>query len=210
MSLAEIRREYRGRPFDVAQADPDPFAQFERWFTEAFDTERDPTAMTLATATPAGRPSARTVLLKGVDRWGFVFYTNYESRKAHEMEAVGAACLLFFWPAVARQILVGGAVSRMGGEESDAYFASRPLDSQLSAHASRQSAPIENRAALDAAFSAARRAYSEDAVPRPDWWGGYRLVPDEFEFWQGRESRLHDRLQYVQAGGAWRRQRLAP
>ena len=210
MWIADIRREYPGRPFDLARADSDPLVQFERWFDEARGTERDPTAMTLATATPAGRPSARTVLLKGVDGGGFVFYTNYQSRKAGEMDVVGYACLLFFWPSVVRQISVAGAVSRVSGEESDAYFASRPLDSRLSAYASRQSAPLESRATLEAAFENARRAHAGDAVPRPPWWGGYRLVPDELEFWQGRESRLHDRLQYLKDGDGWRRQRLSP
>jgi len=210
MSIADIRREYRGRPFDLGDADPDPFVQFERWFEDAREHERDPTALILATATPAGRPSARTVLLKGVDGGGFVFYTNYTSRKAREMDAAGQACLLFFWPSLVRQIAIGGAVSKVTAEESDAYFASRPLESRLSAYASHQSAPLESRAALDAAVEAARREHPGDRVPRPSWWGGYRLVPDEFEFWQGRENRLHDRLQYLKAGETWRRQRLAP
>lgn len=210
MSIADIRREYLGRPFNVAEADPDPLVQFERWFTEARLSERDPTAMTLATATADGRPSARTVLLKGVRDGGFVFYTNYASRKAREMDADGRACLLFYWPSLVRQIVAAGAVGKVTEAESDAYFASRPLESRLSAYASHQSAPLESRAALEAAFEAARRAYPGDTVPRPAWWGGYRLIPDEIEFWQGRESRLHDRLQYVHVGEGWRRQRLAP
>jgi pyridoxamine 5'-phosphate oxidase len=211
VSFADIRREYSGQPFDVAQADPNPFLQFERWFGDAREREPDPTAMTLATAAPGGRPSARIVLLKGVDDGGFVFFTNYGSRKAREIDATGAASLLFFWPSLARQVAVTGAVARVSAEASDAYFASRPRDSRLSVYASPQSRPIESRAALEAALEDARRAYPDGVVvPRPDGWGGYRLVPDEFEFWQGRESRLHDRLQYVKEGGAWRRQRLAP
>ena len=210
MPFADIRREYPGQPFDVAQADPDPFHQFERWFDDARASESDPTAMTLATAAPDGRPSARIVLLKGVDGGGFVFYTNYGSRKAREIDATGAASLLFFWPSLARQVKVSGPVARVSAAESDAYFASRPRDSRLSVYASHQSRVIESRAALEAAFDAARRAYPDETVPRPDWWGGYRLMPDEFEFWQGRESRLHDRLQYVKTDEAWARQRLAP
>jgi pyridoxamine 5'-phosphate oxidase len=210
VSFADIRREYPGQPFDVGAAAPDPFRQFERWFDDARESERDPTAMTLATSGAGGRPSARIVLLKGVDQGGFVFFTNYGSRKAREIDATGTACLLFFWPSLARQVSVSGAVTRAGAEESDAYFASRPRDSRLSVYASHQSDPLESRAALEAAFDDARRAHPGDEVPRPDWWGGYRLVPDEFEFWQGRESRLHDRLQYVKQGDAWTRQRLAP
>ena len=210
MSLADIRREYPGQPFDTAQADADPFRQFERWFADAEQSERDPTAMTLSTAAPGGRPSARVVLLKGIDGGGFVFYTNYGSRKATEIDATGVACLSFFWPSLARQVSVAGAVTRVTAEESDAYFASRPRDSRLSVYASRQSHVVESRAALEAAFEEARRAHPDEAVPRPEWWGGYRLVPDEFEFWQGRESRLHDRLQYLKDGAAWRRQRLSP
>jgi pyridoxamine 5'-phosphate oxidase len=210
MSLAGIRREYPGQPFDEGRADADPLVQFERWFAEARDTEPDPTAMTLATAAPTGRPSARTVLLKGVDGGGFVFYTNYASRKAREIDAVGYACLLFFWPSRVRQVSVSGAVSKVTAAESDVYFASRPLDSRISVYASRQSATIESRAALEDAFADARRTYQDDTVPRPSWWGGYRLVPDAFEFWQGRESRLHDRLQYLLDAGGWHRHRLAP
>jgi pyridoxamine 5'-phosphate oxidase len=210
MSVSDIRREYPNRPFDVTQANPDPFDQFKLWFEEACRVEHDPTAMTLATATPVGRPSARTVLLKGIDGGGFVFYTSYASRKSREIEAVGQACLLFFWSSLDRQISVTGTVSKVSGKESDTYFASRPLESRLSAHASQQSAPVESRAVLESAFEEARRAHPDDAIPRPTWWGGYRLVPDEFEFWQGRENRLHDRLQYLRDGAHWRRQRLAP
>jgi pyridoxamine 5'-phosphate oxidase len=151
------------------------------------------------------------VLLKGVDDRGFVFYTNYESRKAREMEATGRASLLFFWRALERQVRIDGVVERVSPAESDAYFATRPLDSRLSVYASRQSEAIESRDILEDAFDRVKRSYGDSAVPRPDWWGGYRIVPDEYEFWQGRKSRLHDRLRYSRLpDGTWRRERLAP
>ena len=211
MSLANIRREYLGEPLSEMDSADDPLRQFTRWFEQVRDTELDPTAMVLATATPDGRPSARTVLLKGIDERGFVFYTNYESRKAREMEATGRASLLFVWQSLERQVRIDGAVERVSPAESDAYFDSRPLESRLSVYASRQSEAIESRDVLEEAFERAKRSYGVGPVPRPAWWGGYRVVPDEFEFWQGRASRLHDRLRYVKNGdGGWRRERLAP
>ena len=211
MSLADIRREYLGEPLSEAHSDPDPMRQFRRWFEQVRDVEPDPTAMALATASSDGRPSVRTVLLKGLDDRGFIFYTNYESRKAREMEATGRASLLFFWRSVERQVRIDGTVERVSPGESDAYFETRPLDSRLSAYASRQSEAIESRDVLEEAFERVKRTYGDGPVPRPEWWGGYRVVPDEFEFWQGRESRLHDRLRYIKgANGAWRRERLAP
>lgn len=210
MSLSDIHREYLGQPLDEAHADPDPFTQFSVWFEQVRAVEADPTAMALATATRDGRPSVRTVLLKGVDAQGFVFYTNYHSRKAREIEETGRASLLFLWRAVERQVRIAGRVEQVTDAESDAYFATRPLESRWSVYASRQSERVENREALESGFAAARQKYG-DAVPRPSWWGGYRVVPDEFEFWQGRASRLHDRLRYLkQANGAWIRERLAP
>ncbi|HXH25234.1 MAG TPA: pyridoxamine 5'-phosphate oxidase [Vicinamibacterales bacterium] len=194
----------------LADADPDPFRQFARWFEQARAREADPTAMALATATADGRPAVRMVLLKGADERGFVFYTNYDSRKAREIAETGRASLLFYWPSLNRQVRVDGRVEKVSEAESDAYFASRPLESRWSVYASRQSAPIESRAELESRFETARRTYGEH-VPRPSWWGGYRVVPEEFEFWQGRESRLHDRLRYrKRADGSWHRQRLAP
>jgi pyridoxamine 5'-phosphate oxidase len=211
MSLADIRREYLGEPLSEAHSDPDPLRQFRHWFEQVRGIEPDATAMALATATREGRPSVRTVLLKGVDDRGFVFYTNYGSRKAREMEATGRASVLFFWGSVERQVRIDGAVERVSPAESDAYFATRPLDSRLSVYASRQSEAIDSRDVLEDAFERVRRTYGEGPVPRPDWWGGYRIVPDEFEFWQGRASRLHDRLRYSKAAdGVWRRERLAP
>jgi pyridoxamine 5'-phosphate oxidase len=165
--------------------------------------------MALATATPDGRPAARMVLLKGADERGFVFYTNYRSRKGRELGATGRASLLFYWPTVERQVRIEGVVEEVSGAESDAYFATRPLASRWSARASPQSDVIESREWLEAAAEEEQRRYGGD-VPRPSWWGGYRVVPDQFEFWQGRANRLHDRLRYVRAGEDWRIERLAP
>lgn len=211
MSLADIRRDYLGEALSETESDPDPFTQFARWFEQVREIEPDPTAMALATATRDGRPSVRTVLLKGVDDRGFVFYTNYASRKAREIDATRHASLLFFWRSLERQVRVDGTVEKVTDAESDAYFATRPLESRWSVYASRQSAPIESRKALESRFDVARQIYGE-TVPRPHWWGGYRVVPTEMEFWQGRPSRLHDRLLYSwqPAAGGWQRQRLAP
>ena len=210
MSLSDIRREYLGEPLDEAHSDVDPFVQFSTWFEQVRAVEADPTAMALATATRDGRPSVRTVLLTGVDAGGFVFYTNYASRKARELDENGRAGLLFVWRTVERQVRVDGRVEKVDEADSDAYFASRPIESRWSVYASHQSAPIQSRAALEARYEAAREEYG-DTVPRPPWWGGYRVLPDEFEFWQGRASRLHDRLVYRrQADGVWARERLAP
>ena len=210
MSLADTRREYLGEPLSEAHSDPDPMRQFSIWFEQVRVVEPDPTAMALATATPDGHPSVRTVLLKGVDD-GFVFYTNYQSRKAREMEATGRAGLLFFWRSLERQVRISGTVARISPAESDEYFATRPPDSRLSVYASRQSEAIESREILEEAFERVKRTYGDGLVPRPDWWGGYRIVPDEFEFWQGRVSRLHDRLRYTkQTDASWVRERLAP
>jgi pyridoxamine 5'-phosphate oxidase len=209
MSLAAIRREYLGEPLSEADSDPDPFAQFARWFDQIRTVDPDPTAMFLATATGEGRPSVRTVLLKGVDGRGFAFYTNYESRKARELAESGRASLLFYWRPLERQVRIDGTVEKVSDAESDAYFATRPIESRWSVYASNQSAVIPSREALELTFETVRQTYG-DEVPRPEWWGGYRVVPDEFEFWQGRGSRLHDRLRYLKTGGAWIRERLAP
>ena len=210
MSLADIRRDYQGEPLSETESDADPFRQFARWFEQVRALEVDPTAMALATATSDGRPSVRNVLLKEFDARGFVFYTNYNSRKAHELAATGRASLLFTWRSVERQVRIDGSVEKVSDAESDAYFATRPIESRWGTYASQQSEIIESRAALEARFEAAQKQYG-DAVPRPSWWGGYRVVPDEFEFWQGRPSRLHDRLRYQkQTAGTWRRDRLAP
>ena len=209
MSVTDFRREYLGEPLSETASDADPFVQFARWFEQIRTVDPDPTAMALATATADGRPSSRMVLLKGIDARGLVFFTNYESRKAQELAQTGRASLLFYWRSLERQVRVDGIVEKVSDAESDAYFASRPLESRWSVYASNQSAVVADRAALESRFEDARQTYG-DGVPRPAWWGGYRVVPDEFEFWQGRASRLHDRLRYQKSGETWIRERLAP
>ena len=210
MSLADIRREYLGEPLSESESDADPFRQFARWFEQVRGLEVDPTAMALATATRDGRPSVRNVLLKEFDDRGFVFYTNYDSRKARELDDTGRASLLFTWRSVERQVRIDGAVEKVSAAESDAYFATRPIESRWGTYASQQSEVIASRDLLEQRFHAARERYGT-VVPRPSWWGGYRVSPDEFEFWQGRPSRLHDRLRYQRhSDGRWLRDRLAP
>ncbi len=211
MSLSGIRRDYQGQPLNETDMDADPMRQFAVWFEHVRDREPDPTAMALATATGDGRPSVRVVLLKGVDARGFQFFTNYDSRKGLEMAETGRASLLFYWPSLNRQVRIDGVVEKLTAAESDAYFDTRPLESRWSVYASRQSAPVASRAALEDLFAAARDRYGDSHVPRPAWWGGYRAVPEAIEFWQGRTNRLHDRLRYTKLpDGAWQRARLAP
>jgi pyridoxamine 5'-phosphate oxidase len=191
--------------------DPDPLKQFRRWYADAEATgTRAPHAMTLATASPDGAPSARMVLLKGADEAGFVFFTGYVSRKADELDANPRAALLFHWDALGRQVRVEGGAERVAEEESDAYFASRPRGAQLAAAASRQSAVLSGREELDVRVGELDREYSGRDIPRPGHWGGYRLVPETYEFWQHREDRSHDRLRYRRDGGAWVIERLSP
>jgi pyridoxamine 5'-phosphate oxidase len=168
-----------------------------------------PNAMTLATVSAAGKPSARIVLLKGIEREGFVFYTNYRSRKGRELDANGAACLVFMWSELERQVRIEGRVEKVSAADSDAYFATRPLGARLSAWASAQSERVQDRPLLEQALEDAKRRHGEKP-PRPPQWGGYRVIPDEIEFWQGRADRLHDRLLYTRSGGGWRIERLAP
>jgi len=189
---------------------PDPFAQFADWFDEALKSGIAlPNAVTLATATGKGRPSARTVLLKEFGAQGFVFYSNYRSRKGRELSENPRAMLLFCWEALERQIGIEGRVEQVSAAESDAYFASRPLGSRLSAVISPQSDPVPDRESLERKLEDASKRW-RDAPPRPPHWGGYRLAPDRFEFWQGRKDRLHDRLCYRKTGKAWKIERLAP
>jgi pyridoxamine 5'-phosphate oxidase len=210
MSLADIRREYLGQPLSEADSDADPFRQFTRWFAQVRELEPDATEVALATATRDGRPSVRMVLLKGVDERGFVFYTNHNSRKARELTATGHASLMFYWRSLERQVRIEGRAEKVSAEESDAYFSTRPMESRWSVYASRQSEVIESRDVLESRYTIARQTYG-DQVARPRWWGGYRVVPDQFEFWQGRPNRLHDRLRYTkEVSGVWKRERLAP
>lgn len=210
MKIADIREEYMRAGLAEADADLDAFVQFERWFKDAVDAGLPlPNAMTLATVRENGSPDARIVLLKGVEGGGFVFYTNYESRKGRQLSARPEGTLVFLWHALERQVRVDGRVERVTAQESDAYFASRPLGSRHSAWASHQSARVESRAVLEAALAESERKHGAHP-PRPPGWGGYRLVPDEIEFWQGRENRLHDRLLYARAGSGWKIERLAP
>jgi pyridoxamine 5'-phosphate oxidase len=209
MNIADLRQEYMKAGLAEADALADPFAQFERWFNDALAAKLPlANAMTLATVTPQGAPDARIVLLKGVDRGGFVFFTNYDSRKGEQLAARAEACLVFFWSPLERQVRIDGNVHKVTAAESDQYFASRPLGARLSAIASPQSRPVPDRAFLESkAQSAARLG---DAPPRPAHWGGYRVMPSRIEFWQGRENRLHDRLRYNSTGSGWTIERLAP
>jgi pyridoxamine 5'-phosphate oxidase len=196
---------------DERDLDPDPLLQFEAWFAEARETGVDvPEAMALATATSGGRPSARMVLLKHADARGFGFHTNYESRKGDELAANPQAALLFHWRPLGRQVRVEGSVERVTAEESEAYFRTRPLGSRIAAWASPQSRPLASRAELDQLYADAAERFPGDDVPLPPHWGGLRLVPEAYEFWQHQENRLHDRVRYERAAAGWTRTRLAP
>lgn len=210
--LADLRREYHRATLTEGDVDPDPLRQFERWLGEAIRAEiPEPTAMTLATVAQDGRPAARIVLLKGVTDDGLVFYSNYDSRKGRELDVHPAAALLFHWVELERQVRIEGTVQRVASAQSDAYFASRPRLSRLGAWASPQSQVIADRAWLEREFAEARERYAAvDSIPRPPQWGGYRLAPVSVEFWQGRSSRLHDRIRYRRDATAWRIERLAP
>jgi len=210
MDIASLRKSYERDELDESAAEADPLLQFQRWLAQALDAQLpEPNAMTLSTVGEDGRPSSRVVLIKGVDARGLVWYTHYESRKGRELAAHPFAALQFHWVELERVVRIEGRVARIDAAESDAYFASRPLDSRLGAWASPQSQVIDSRASLVAA--AARAALQHGLnPPRPPHWGGLRLVPDRWEFWQGRKSRLHDRLRYRLDGPAWVRERLAP
>ena len=210
--ISHLRKEYTRAGLSEADAAPDPFKQFQKWFIEALEAElAEPTAMTIATSTKEGRPSARIVLLKKFDKKGFVFFSNYESRKGKELSMNPFAALVFHWPVLERQIRIAGKVSKISKKESEAYFHTRPEGSQIAALASDQSRVIQNRIILEKQVKALSRRYLGKRIPLPRNWGGYRVVPSEIEFWQGRPSRLHDRLRYLKKNnGEWKIERLQP
>jgi pyridoxamine 5'-phosphate oxidase len=212
MSLADLRKDYSLSGLLEKELARDPFRQFDQWFAEAQAAKLvEPNAMTLATATRDGRPSARTVLLKGVDGRGFVFYTNYEGRKGRELAENPRATLLLPWLALERQVIIEGSVAKITREESAAYFHSRPRASQLGAWVSQQSSLIPGRSTLEDAMKLLEKKHAGAEIPLPPQWGGFRLTPETVEFWQGRRSRLHDRLRYRrEASGDWTVERLAP
>ena len=211
-TLADLRRDYASRALDENDAHSDPIQQFTLWFDEALKSQLlDVNAMTLATSSAHGEPSARTVLLKGADESGFVFYTNYDSAKGRDLAENPRASLLFFWRELERQVRITGSVTKTTHAVSDRYFHSRPIESQISAAISDQSRPVADRSELEQRYAHFAAKHKDSLVPLPASWGGYCVQPDAIEFWQGRTSRLHDRLLYTrQADGSWKRSRLAP
>ena len=211
-TLQNLRIEYSSSQINESAVDANPISFFGKWFDEAMAAEvREPNAMTLATTTRDGIPSARIVLLKGADKNGFSFYSNYLSRKGKELAKNPSACLVFFWPELGRQVRIEGKILKLSKEESEAYFATRPFGSQLGAVVSPQSQVIANREVLDVAYTAYEQKFEGKKIPKPAHWGGYILNPIAIEFWQGRESRLHDRVKYVlMEKGKWKIERLAP
>lgn len=209
-----LRTDYDSAPFTEDQASQDPFQQFLTWFQEATERETgEANAMTVSTVDPNGRPSSRVVLLKEMDGQGFVFYSNTQSRKGNEIKSNPAACILFYWPALQRQIRIEGRLEAVAPETADTYFASRPRSAQIGAWASQQSRPVGSREEFQEVIRATADRFGDESqpVPRPPHWSGYRCIPEAFEFWQGQPSRLHDRLHYqLQSDGTWLRQRLMP
>lgn len=212
-TLADMRRDYTRDGLDEAQAPAEPFALFRRWFDDAVKTEQlpvEPNAMTLATVDEEGRPHCRVLLLKGLDERGFTFFSNYDSAKGQQLAARPFAAMTFFWPGLERQVRIEGRVEKVSAQESDAYFQVRPLGSRLGAWASPQSRVIKDREELQQLLADTERRFLDRAPECPPHWGGYRLLAERIEFWQGRSSRLHDRLNYRLQGDAWLRERLAP
>lgn len=210
-NLAELRREYSLQELSEASVAADPFVQFANWFDEYLNSgPLEPNAFTLSTVAADGTPSSRVVLLKGFDPTGFVFFTNYESKKARDLNADPRAALHFFWPELERQIAIAGRAEKVSREESESYFASRPKASKLGAWASKQSERLSGRKELEDRMDEIRERFDDDEVPCPPFWGGFRIVPIRFEFWQGRPSRLHDRICYELEAGAWNILRLYP
>jgi pyridoxamine 5'-phosphate oxidase len=211
MELADIRKEYALKTFDNEHTNENPFEQFKIWFEETMVSQvLEPTAMHLSTVSPSGKPSGRIVLLKGIDN-GFLFYTNYESRKGKDLIHNPFASITFFWAELERQVRIEGHIEKVKRELSVSYFNSRPFDSRIGAIASPQSQVVENREVLEHRFAEAWQKYEGDEPPKPENWGGFRLIPDVFEFWQGRKSRLHDRLRYrPNEENSWKIERLAP
>ncbi len=210
--LSAIRKEYRLQSLSEDDVDTNPIQQFEKWFQQALASEiEEPNAMTLATSTTDGKPSARIVLLKGIKENGLVFFTNYESKKGNQIHDNPYACLVFLWKELERQVRIEGKVKKISEPESDKYFASRPLESRIGAWSSPQSTVIESREILDNNVTYFTNKYPSQNIPRPSYWGGYILHPTLIEFWQGRINRLHDRLQYtINENGQWKIERLAP
>lgn len=211
-NIADLRKEYSRATLDISNVLPDPVKQFEKWFDEAVQAGvTEPNAMHLATVNEQGKPSSRIVLLKGIEGSRFIFYTNYQSKKGKELETNPACALTFFWPDIERQVRIEGIAERVDQTTSDQYFQSRPRGSQIGAWASPQSSVIKDRTILEERASQIEKKFENDKVlPRPHQWGGYQIEPLLIEFWQGRASRLHDRIQFVKADGVWKLHRLAP
>lgn len=211
MDLADLRRDYSLRELSRSSVDADPIVQFTKWMNEAIDSGViEPTAMTVSTVNADGRPSSRVVLLKGFDVDGFVFFTNYESRKAGDISANPHVSLHFYWPDLERQVIISGSVSKTSREESESYFASRPRESQIGAWASKQSSVLQTREELEKRVDAIRIRFGDGEISCPEFWGGFRVRPERLEFWQGRKSRLHDRIVYESENGSWNISRLSP
>jgi pyridoxamine 5'-phosphate oxidase len=210
-TISNLRQEYKRASFDIKDAMKSPFEQFHHWFDDAVKSEiLEPNAFTLATVDAEGMPDARILLLKGLDKTGFVFYTNYESTKGTQIAKNPKASMVFFWPEVERQVRLRGVIEKVSQNESREYFHSRPRASQLGAWSSKQSSNITNRSVITDQFTQYEKEFGDDEIPLPDFWGGYRLLPSWWEFWQGRESRLHDRIAYTQCKTGWQCDRLSP